>query len=406
MRAFMAECHGNNGDQNEEYEVGYECDVVEISSDNSLKCGICHHVLRDAQQTMCCGHSSCKKCIEKALQSTVIDKKCPFCNEKVIDFVSDKKTQRQVLDLKIYCPNKQPGGCPWSGELRSQEKHLRDDCPFTEVQCTNGCLQIIQRRMLEDHLKSECELRQVICECCHITGYFQWITGDHQQKECVNFKVNYYKQQLAETQKELEAVKQKFADLQEKFECTNKINIENKKKLSAFHALVWPTQLNCLVAEDSSGLPTVIKMSQFSKSSQDGWSSPSFTTHEVGYKMFMKVYANGYIHGEGYENSISVALYLMKSEHDERLTWPMKGTVNIQLLNILVDEDHSRVVEFKFNGRDQKMCSVTNGRCAERASWAHKFIALDNLSYNQHRRHQYLKDNCIYFRVQNFLYDK
>ena len=241
---LMAEYRGSNSDQNEEYEVGYECDLVEASSDDSLKCNICHHVLRDAQQTMCCGHSFCKKCIEKALQSTVIDKKCPCCNEKTLNFVPDKKTHRHVLDLKIHCPNKQPGpepGCTWIGELRSREKHLRDDCPFTEVQCSNDCLQMIQRRMLEDHLKSECGLRQVVCECCNITGPFQWITGDHQQKECANFKVNYYKQQLADTQRELEAVKQKFAELQEKFECAGKID---KKKLSAFHALDWPTQLN------------------------------------------------------------------------------------------------------------------------------------------------------------------
>ena len=340
-----------------------------------------------------------------ALQSTVIDKKCPCCNEKTFNIVPDKKTQRHVLDLKVYCTNKQPGGCIWTGELRSLEKHLGDDCPFTEVQCSSGCLQMIQRQMLEDHLESKCRLRQVICESCNITGPFQWITGEHQLKECVNFKLDYYKQQLAETQKELETVKQKFAELQQKFECTNNID---KKKLSAFHALDWPTQLNCLAAESLPGLPTIIKMPQFSKSNKDGWPSPSFTTDEGGYKMFMKVYANGYVHGEGHEKFISVALFLMKGEHDERLTWPMKGTVTIQLLNILADEDHSQVVEFKFNGRDEKMCLVRNGvhMHAERASWAHKFIALDNLSYNQHRKHQYLKNNCIYFRVQSFLYDK
>ena len=396
--SFMAEYR--NGDR---YEVGYECDPVEASSSDSLKCGICHHVLRDAQQTKCCGHCFCKKCIEKVLQSTVIDKKCPCCNEKVLNVVDDKRTQRQVLNLKVCCPNKQLGGCMWTGELRLFEKHLGDDCPFTEVQCSNGCHQMIQRRMLENHLKSECGLRQVICESCNITGPFQWVTGEHQLKECVDFKLNYYKQQLAKTQEELETVKQKFAELQQKFECTNNMD---KKKLSAFHALDWPTQLSCLAAEDSPGLPTIIKMPQFSKSNQDGWSSPSFMTHEGGYKMFMKVYANGYIHNEGHGKFISVALFLMKGEHDERLIWPMKGTMTIQLLNVLADEDHSPAVEFKFNGRDEKMCLVRDGVCAERASWAHKFIALDNLSYNQHQKHQYLKDNCIYLRVRSFLYDK
>ena len=388
--------------ESEEYEVGYDCDLVEPLARDSLKCGICRYLLRDAQQTSCCGHCFCKKCADKHLRSVVIDKSCPYCREEEFKFHNDKKTQREVSDLIIFCTNKQPGGCPWFGELRLQDRHLKEECQFTDVQCTNGCQRLIQRAMLEAHVNSECELRQVACESCNATGTYQWITGDHQQKECKDFIIDHYKQQLADAQKRLEAAEQKCMELQ-KSEGASKTDIEIKKKLSAFHALEWPIQLKCLADEDSPGLPTVIKMPCFTKSNQNGWSSPSFTTHEAGYKMFMQVYDNGYIHGEGFEKFISVALYLMKGKHDEQLTWPMKGTVNIQLLNILADQDHSQVVEFKFSGHDSKMCTVAKGnQKAYRASWAHKFLALDNLSYNQHRKCQYLEGNCVYFRVQSF----
>ena len=390
--------------ESEEYEVGYDFDLVEPLANDSLKCGICHYLTRKAQQTLCCGNCFCKKCLDKFLLSKVLDKKCPCCNVEDFTFTNDMRTQREVDDLKIFCPNKQPGGCPWSGELRSVGEHLEKKCQFTDMQCTNdGCQQMIRRELLEAHVKSECELRQVTCKWCNTAGIFQWITGDHQQTECV---VN----QLADARKRLEvaeqksiATEQKYMELQKSVRA-NEIDIEIKKKLSAFHALEWPIQLNCLADEDSPGLPTVIKIPRFTYSNQDGWSSPSFTTHETGYKMFMKIYPNGYKYGVGFEKFISVALYLMKGKHDEQLTWPMKGTVNIQLLNILADRDHSQVVEFKFTGRDQMMCKVADGnQKADRASWAHEFFPLNNLSYNRHRKCQYLKDNCVYFRVQSYI---
>lgn len=398
----MAECDSSKLDLQEEYEVGYEIDPVGALSDD-LNCGICHHVVRDAQQTMCCGHSTCKQCIDKVLQTKIIDKKCPYCSNPDFKVVTDKKTQRQVLNLVVYCPHKQIGpepGCVWKGELRSREKHLNDDCPFTEVYCTNGCQKTIQRRRLEDHLKLECKLRQV-CKYCNGTGYYQQINGNCEQKEWKDLEANSYKQLLAETQRRLEVVEQNYKELQQQLECSN---IQTREKLSAFDALDWMTRLNGLASKCSRGLPMVIKMPDFTKSNQDEWSSLPFTTGIAGYKMFIKVYPNGYRHGEGYGKFISVALFLMSGEHDEELSWPFKGIVNIQLLNQLENKDHSQVVEFKFNGRDPKMCQrVTDRSHAERACWAHKFISHDALQYNYHRKHQYLKDKCIFFNVQSFV---
>lgn len=399
----MAERHF---DEEEEYKVGHECDPVNAL--DGLNCGICHHMLRNAQQSTCCGQNACKLCIEKTSRITIIDKKCPFCSEITFEFVPDVKTQRDVDNTKIYCPNRQLG-CEWTGPLRSQDEHV-NVCPFTEVQCTNCCQQLIQRRQLEHHLNSECELRH---ECCKVTGTSQWITGDHRLKECINFEVNCYKKQLADIQKQLECERQKCVELQQKLDYGNKFYIENKKKLAAFHAMDWPTQLDALAAENSPGLPTIIKMPYFvkstffAKSSEDGWSSPSFTTDEIGYRMLMKVYANGYPHGEGYGSYVSVAVHLMKGDHDddEQLNWPLKGTVKIQLLNQWADQDHSEIVGFKFNGRDSKMCdkiTSNDSHVATRACWAHKFISHEALQYNHHQKNQYLKDKCIYFRIHSF----
>jgi len=175
---------------------GYNCDFVE-SPPNDLVCKICLCVSRDPQQAnICCGNNFCKKCLERFVQSTVIDKDvCPYCRQHSFSFVPDLRAQRQVLNLQVFCPNKQLG-CMWTGELRSMEKHLdrnantnSNGCPFTELECNNNCGLVIQHRLLEHHLKSDCKLRQVNCKYCNITGNHQWITGVHQQEECPKYPV-------------------------------------------------------------------------------------------------------------------------------------------------------------------------------------------------------------------------
>ena len=128
------------------------------------------------------------------MDSKILDnKQCPFCKTVPFTFMSDAKTKRYVRDLKVYCPHKSLG-CTWIGELRSLEEHLIKDidnkkgCPFTELQCSNGCGVVMQRSLVEGHLKSECELREVKCEYCNTTGSYQWINSSHRE-ECPKYPV-------------------------------------------------------------------------------------------------------------------------------------------------------------------------------------------------------------------------
>jgi len=88
--------------------------------------------------------------------------------------------QTEELNLQVYCPNQQLG-CIWSGQLKTLEQHSKDNCPYTETQCQCGVM--IQRKLLQDHLKSTCWLRQVNCAFCNFSGYYEWISGEH-QNEC------------------------------------------------------------------------------------------------------------------------------------------------------------------------------------------------------------------------------
>ena len=172
---------------------GYDCDFVESPADDLL-CKICHYPARDPVLTECCGQNFCSRCLERYLQSTVIDhSSCPYCREEKFQTMPDKKTKRSVLNLKVFCPHKYQG-CTWIGELRSMEDHVNENfnnstgCLFTELQCSNGCGVVMQCRLVEGHLKSECELREVKCEYCNTTGSYQWINSSHRE-ECPKYPV-------------------------------------------------------------------------------------------------------------------------------------------------------------------------------------------------------------------------
>ena len=87
-------------------------------------------------------------------------------------------------------------------------------------------------------------------------------------------------------------------------------------------------------------LPTNLTMASFEqhKQNDDHWVSQPFYTHSQGYKMCLRVTANG--QGSGKGTHITVAVYLMKGEFDDQLEWPFREDITIQLLNQQGDPGH------------------------------------------------------------------
>ena len=54
--------------------------------------------------------------------------------------------------------------------------------------------------------------------------------------------------------------------------------------------------------------------------------------------MCIKVDCNGFGDGEG--THVSVYAYLMRGENDNHLPWPFTGTITVELLNQLEDDNH------------------------------------------------------------------
>ena len=125
------------------------------------------------------------------------------------------------------------------------------------------------------------------------------------------------------------------------------------------------------------------------------WYSPSFYTHPRGYRMCLKVYADGF--GIGIQTHVSVFVCLMRGEWDNYLKWPFRGDVTIQLLNQIEDKGHhEKSLAFTNDTPDRCTARVTVGECAESWGWL-QFISHCALNYDKNC--QYLKYDNLHFRI-------
>ena len=147
-------------------------------------------------------------------------------------------------------------------------------------------------------------------------------------------------------------------------------------------------------------LPTELTMTNFEqlKTDNSDWYSPPFYTHPQGYKMCLCVYANGWKAGKG--THISVYACLMRGEFDDLLKWPFQGRVTVAMLNQLEDNHHiTKTTAFTDKAEAKQVGRVTDGERSPSGLGRHTFIAHTDLSYKPAKNCQYLKYDCLQFRI-------
>ena len=115
------------------------CEFVEQTS-KDLDCPLCFQVLRKPFLTACCGNHLCEACVKITKKKK---KRCPFCKKKPISGIIDKKFQRQINELQVYCLHKKQG-CLWVGALSKLTEHLEEgesvgECKFVSLSCPLSC---------------------------------------------------------------------------------------------------------------------------------------------------------------------------------------------------------------------------------------------------------------------------
>ena len=114
--------------------------------------------------------------------------------------------------------------------------------------------------------------------------------------------------------------------------------------------------------------------------------------------MCLCVDANG--RGEGKGTHVSVFACLMRGEFDYHLKWPFQGHVTVAMLNQLKNNNHiTETIRFTNLADNQVIGRVTDGERAPSGLGWPTFIAHNDLNYKPVRKRQYLKYDCLRFRI-------
>ena len=146
-------------------------------------------------------------------------------------------------------------------------------------------------------------------------------------------------------------------------------------------------------------VPVTIKMAGFDKLKKKGteWYSRPFYTGMGGYKMRLRVHANGANFGES--THVSVYTCLMRGEFDSHLKWPFRGTITIQLVNQLENKKHN-TQSYAYNDATLNLHAARLTDKDRSEGWGlTRFLHQSALGLSVANNCQYLKDDCLVFRV-------
>ena len=414
---------------------GYDCEFVEPPpSVFQTECLICHLILREPYLVSCCGTHFCHTCIQR-LQAG--NSTCPNCRKDNIEVFPNKSLNRSLKQLQVYCTHRKDG-CQWRGELGELGQHMniRNECPLTiyggdikmtnyvEMRKRNGkwysppfythpqgykmCLRVdadgfgegkgthvsvfayLKRGEFDDALKWPFRGHVVIQLCNQL-----------QDKYHRGYTIDFSKITDARVISRVTRGERANRGYGYPFIPHNDLN---------FNPTTYCQYLrnDCLqfriVAVESLSEPGVLPAGRTMtcleqhKIDSDQWYSRPFYSHPQGYKMCLRVDANGY--GKGKGTHVSVSVYLMRGEFDDVLKWPFRGHVVIQLCNQLQDKYHRGLtIDFSETTDARIISRVTNLERAEIGCAYRTFIPHNDLNFNSITNCQYLRNDCLHFQI-------
>ena len=144
-------------------------------------------------------------------------------------------------------------------------------------------------------------------------------------------------------------------------------------------------------------------LTEFTKRKQfnNVYYSPPFYSHPHGYKLCLRVCANG--DGRGKDTHISIFACLMRGDYDNNLQWPFESGIVVELLNWRENNLHYRGNTIDLNRQNDPDGSITSrvteGEYAPKPWGIVRFISHSSLLYNADTNTEYLQDNCLHLRV-------
>lgn len=294
-----------------------------------------------------------------------------------------KHLEEECGQRPYTCPH-----CTEEGTYRERtESHVKT-CLKLPIRCPNSpCSTIMARDRMKRHKRSEC--LYATAKCCHAEI---GCSAELRRKELTEHE--------ADLGSHLETAKATIVTLRghvrELTENIGKLEVKMK------HEMELEMRREVELALDRAYLmrkgQTTFRMGDFIAHKNVEFKSKPFYTGRKGYKMCVIIEANGVSKVRG--AYVSVYAHLMKGEHDDKLPWPLVGTVTFELLNQLGDHDHrKRTCNFPPDDKDNHR--LLHHEIAGAGYGCPKFISHAKLGGGAEltKDVQYLKDDAIFLRV-------
>ena len=133
----------------------------------------------------------------------------------------------------------------------------------------------------------------------------------------------------------------------------------------------------------------------------DAWHSVPFYSTKNGYKLQLRVDANGFASGK--DTHLSVGVVLMKGEYDETLNWPLNSEITIQLLNWREDKAHVEMIIEHYNAPIEDRRRVLEGETAPHSRVKPQVVPHMELPYNADNNTEYVHNDTLCFRVSKVI---
>ena len=381
---------------------GYEANFIDPVDD--LTCIICHLVAREAHQMSCCGKLLCSSCIREWKRCNIINQsQCTHCRKGDAKNFPDFRIQAKIKELRVSCKY-EDAGCDWSGKLPDKKSHEKS-CNLRPVQCPNGCSQEIIHQNLNHHRENECPKRTHECQICKKSGTYGDMITKHPSicprmqiscpnscgQEILRFQFDAHR---ASCSKEILSCPYSSAGCSLRF-LREGLTRHTKESLS-HHLDLAMNRISELEQKQLQSPPVTFQIPDYSSRlvGQPWYSPPFYTTANAsGYKMCLEVIIK--------DECLSVKVYLMRGQNDDKLIWPFEGKVKVEMLNQINDKDHHSAGTIDFVEKSPKEFNsrVTAGERSTIGLGHDYFIFHDDLECDDDDDIQYLKNDCIYFRV-------
>ena len=119
--------------------------------------------------------------------------------------------------------------------------------------------------------------------------------------------------------------------------------------------------------------------------------SENLYTHPGGYNIRLRFNLNGC--SDGRSTHVSIVVDILRGEYDDKLKFPARFTVTLELVNQHRDQDHI-VREIHCEYKERVKLTYAPRECGS----CTKFISHTDLEWNESKQTQYLKNDCLKFR--------